>query len=120
MELAVRHLRRSQHRIVAGRDAAGVARSCSRCGDDARRGIEYGAARDWRAQLKATERLNALQVAILEEPAKCGRGYIGADGVQPAAADAYTRAPPGGGHALADRVERDRRPDEQPDRNSCV
>jgi len=111
MQLAVWHLGGAQHRIVARRDTAGVPRSCAGRGNDAWCGQRA-------PQLEASERLNALQITVFEEPAQGGRRHIGADGVQPAALDADPC--PERRDARADRIERSRWAREQPDRNCGV
>src|SRR6185295_5873157 len=88
MELAIRHLRGPKNRIVAGREAAGVARYEHRCGDTAGDGARV-------SELEAAQRLDPSQVAVLQQLPERSHGDIGADGVQPTAADADPR--PSGG-----------------------
>ncbi len=112
VQLAVRHLRRAEDRVTAGCDSARIAGPRQR---DPRHEIESGTSqpRGRGPQLEASQRLDAAQVAVLEELTKRGRWCVGADRVQPAAADAHTRS--GRGHAIADVSERRDRTREEPD-----
>src|SRR5207247_3888549 len=70
------------------------------------------------SELEAAQRLDPTHVAVLQQLPERSRGHSGADGVQPAAADAHPR--PSGGRSLANCFEGSGGPREQPGRNGGV